>query len=497
MAKLGQLLVARGWITVQQLTRALKNQNVAGGRLGTCLMEMDAITEELLLKGLAEQLGVPTASGDDLRGVPEEVVGLLHEKLARRCRAVPFRVEGGRLDLALMDPRNLSAQDEIAFASGKRVKVFVAEEVRILEALERYYGEECPSRFALVLDRLNRARFLWEKKPVEQPEPEPLLFDSPFAPPPKIKLAPDLPELLPIAPQPAPAVPAAILWSPDELPPPRSSGLSAAQPIAATAAAPAIAAAPPIPPPAAAAPAPIQRAKSVSLTPEERAELGPFAAEVPADEPAAPPPPPVPLAPARPRAAQAPAQAAPAPQPTRPLELPPTLPMPVVPPAPATLDEAIAALAEVSDLEEVARVLLGFLGRDHRRVALFQVSRDRVNAWKVQGTGIDRDAFAGFSIGFDQPSIFLNLRHGGGVYFGPLPPMPAHRQLARTWGGDLPRDCVMLPVRIKDRLILILYADGAVKGPVELPQMQRLLAATTAAVERCILTNRQRGEAKS
>src|SRR5881628_3324236 len=101
MAKLGQLLVARGWITVQQLTRALKNQNVAGGRLGTCLLEMDALAEELLLKGLSEQL-------------------------ARRCRAVPFRVEGGRLDLALMDPRNLSAQDEIAFASGKRVKVFVA-----------------------------------------------------------------------------------------------------------------------------------------------------------------------------------------------------------------------------------------------------------------------------------------------------------------------------------------------------------------------------------
>jgi hypothetical protein len=189
----------------------------------------------------------------------------------------------------------------------------------------------------------------------------------------------------------------------------------------------------------------------------------------------------------------------PSPRPTRPLELPPALPLPSVqpPPPPATLDEAIAALGEVSDLEEVARVLLGFLGRNHRRVALFQVSRDRVNAWKVQGTGIDRDAFASFSIGFDQPSIFLNLRHGGGVYFGPLPPMPAHRQLARTWGGDLPRECVMLPVRIKDRLILILYADGAVKGPVELPQMQRLLAATTAAVERCILTNRQRGEAKS
>ncbi|HEY4561574.1 MAG TPA: hypothetical protein VIJ36_01265, partial [Thermoanaerobaculia bacterium] len=212
MAKLGQLLVARGWITVQQLTRALKNQNVAGGRLGTCLLEMDALGEELLLKGLSEQLGVPAADADELRGVPEEVLALVPEKLARRLHAVPFRVEGGRLDLALMDPRNLSAQDEIAFASGKRVKVFVAEEIRVLEALEKYYHEECPSRFGLVLDRLNRARFLWDK-PAEKALPhsgEELLapIDHPFAPPPKIGLPPDLPP--PPAPRPmAPVAPMA------------------------------------------------------------------------------------------------------------------------------------------------------------------------------------------------------------------------------------------------------------------------------------------------
>ena len=188
MAKLGQLLVARGWITVQQLTRALKNQNVAGGRLGTCLLEMDALSEELLLKGLAEQHGVPAAGPDDLRGIPDEVLELIPDKLARRLRSVPFRVESSRLDLAVTDPRNLSAQDEIAFASGKRVKVFVAPEIRILEALEKYYGEECPSRFGMVLDRLNRARFLWDRdKPAAAPQPELTqpLPDSPFATPPR------------------------------------------------------------------------------------------------------------------------------------------------------------------------------------------------------------------------------------------------------------------------------------------------------------------------
>src|SRR3954469_5858837 len=311
MAKLGQLLVARGWITVQQLTRALKNQNVAGGRLGTCLLEMDALTEELLLRALSEQLGVPAAGGDDLRGVPEEVLGLIPEKLARRCRAVPFRVEGGRLDLALMDPRNLSAQDEIAFASGKRVKVFVAGEIRVLEALEKYYHEECPSRFGLMLDRLNRARFLWNK-PANNAPPhsgEELLtpIDHPFAPPPKIGWAPDLPP--PPVPRPvAPVNPdlfsAAVLFP--AKPPPAADPRLPERPPVAVAPAPAVAArtappkavtvpapkvaaaaavaAPAVEPPAAPpgpqpepgpppSPRPL-RSQSVSLTPEERAELG-------------------------------------------------------------------------------------------------------------------------------------------------------------------------------------------------------------------------------
>ena len=216
-------------------------------------------------------------------------------------------------------------------------------------------------------------------------------------------------------------------------------------PVAATAAA------------AEAAPAPVApplRSQSVSLTPEERADLGAVAWVEPAST-------------------------------DRSL------------PIPASLDEVETALGKATDLEEVARVLLGFLGRDHRRAAIFQVTRERINGWRVHGTGIDREAFAAFSIGFDQPSLFLNLRHGSNLYLGPLPPMPAHRQLARTWGGDLPRDCVMLPVRIKDRLLLVVYADGATRGPVDLQQMQRLMNAATSAVERCILANRQRGEAKS
>jgi hypothetical protein len=475
MGKLGQLLVARGWITVQQLTRALQNQGVVGGRLGTCLIEMDAISEDNLLKALSEQLGVPAANLDDLRGIPAEVLAIVPDKLARRCRAVPFRLEGSRLDLAMVDARNLACQDEIAFATGKRVKVHVAHELRILEALEKYYKEECPSRYSLLADRLNRARYFWERAEAESattlaaPYEDLLGGRAPMAPPPHLPevsgasgrhraalpaINPALsrafdqafkpktsPMAVPVA-VPVPRVPAPALVPP---PPP------ATRPQPAAPAAQAAPAANPAPA------APLPRSNTVSLTAEERAILG------------VPPP-------------------AEAPQPQKPA--PASAPVN----APTNIDEAERALAATEDREEIGRTVLTFLVRDHKHAALFQTGRDKVTAWQAQGEEIDFQIFQRYSVGFDQPSLFLNLREGSGVYLGPLPPMPAHRELALCWGGELPRDCVMLPVRIKDRLVAVIYADGSRK--VDLVLLQRLATAAAAAFSRCILLKKQ-GEARS
>jgi hypothetical protein len=433
MGKLGQLLVARGWITVQQLNRALLTQQVVGGRLGTCLIEMDSITEDNLLKGLSEQHGVPTVSLDDLRGIPEEVIALLPDKLARRCRAVPFRVVGTRLDVAMLEPRNLALQDEIAFASGKRVMVHVAHELRIMEALERFYREESSSRYSMLAERLNRARYFWERD--KQPEP-PKAADELGRLPPMVR---------PAIQRPTPPVP------------PPASPISPISP-----ASPAPAAAPPP------APAPRQPSiQTVSMTAEERSALKTFSKPEPA-----------------PVAAQA---AAP----------------PASLPSLASIDEVEAAFTRTHDREEVARIALSFLARNYRRAALFQVGKDKVSAWMGQGE-LDLPIFQKFAVGHDQPSLFMNLRNGSSLHFGPLPPMPAHRELARAWGGELPRDAVALPVRIKDRMVAVLYADGGLKavqstagmGGIDLPHLQRLAAATGSALERCIL-HRKRAEAKS
>jgi hypothetical protein len=178
----------------------------------------------------------------------------------------------------------------------------------------------------------------------------------------------------------------------------------------------------------------------------------------------------------------------------------PQKPTPPSLPSPDSVQDVEAALARTFDREEVARIVLGFVARSYSRAALFQVAKERIAAWMGQGE-MDLPIFQKFSVGFDQPSLFLNLRQGSSMYLGPLPPMPAHRELARAWGGELPSDCVLLPVRIKDRPVAILYADGGLKsgkggiGGIDLPQLQAVAAAAGAALERCIL-HRKRAEAK-
>ncbi|HVT18294.1 MAG TPA: hypothetical protein VHQ90_19225 [Thermoanaerobaculia bacterium] len=585
MGKLGQLLVARGWITVQQLTRALQTQHTVGGRLGTCLLEMEVLGEELLARALAEQLGVPAADPDELRNVPQEVLGLIPEKLARRCRAVPFRLAGGRLDIAMLDPRNLACQDEMAFACGKRLKVHVVQEVRICEALGMYYREECPSRYNVLLDRLNRARFQWAESVAGQ-----MAGTAGQAPLPPVQVLSPLPDddrredTQPLRPPPLPKAPPSRRSRPGVAAPPRLPPLADVdlqKPVGDWRAA-ASAQGPPLP---------LRPAVSAPGTPAGQgpggsnptAGQGPGGSNPTGQGPGAIHPPPgleqpVPSssraqAPSRPLGAAAEAAVQPAPpagaqpkppsatatNPGRPPAPPPpssqvialtaaeraalglgntelagfrqagseapspgatppasaaagkfTLPAPPAPPpllaragnrtpvatapsaAPAPLEEVEAALAATSDREEVGRILLGFLARDFRRVALFQASRQRVTGWMAHGEGIDRDAFGRFAVEFDEPSVFLNLRQGSSLHLGALPPMAAHHELALTWGGGLPRDCVVLPVRLKERLVMVIYVDGGSRGSaVDLERMRRLIAVTGAAFERCIISKKR------
>jgi hypothetical protein len=138
--RLGEMLLARGLITRQQLDAALAAQLQFGGRLGTNLVELGLIDDGRLAACLSEQLGVPYVRPQALAAVPRDVIALMSHKLAKKYRAVPLRAQGNELHLCLADPQNFENLDELAFVLNRPLRPYVVTEVTLNYALERYYG---------------------------------------------------------------------------------------------------------------------------------------------------------------------------------------------------------------------------------------------------------------------------------------------------------------------------------------------------------------------
>jgi len=156
--RLGELLVQRGMITEEQLQQALNAQLVYGGHLGTCLIEHDLVNEVDLGLALSEIYGVGYAAPEMLADVAGPVVESIPRKLVEKHRLIPFDLDGGVLHLAMIDPRDILALDETAHASGLRTYPWVSPEIRVLQAMERYYRIPRRLRFVALCRELDRER---------------------------------------------------------------------------------------------------------------------------------------------------------------------------------------------------------------------------------------------------------------------------------------------------------------------------------------------------
>ena len=121
------------------MEQALAEQKKTGRKLGRIFVECGFITEEGLSRALARQLNMDWL---DMRaqGMDQSVVRLLPESHARRFRAVVFRDFGALLGVAMSDPTDLSAYDELARLLRREIRVSVATESQILGAIDRFYG---------------------------------------------------------------------------------------------------------------------------------------------------------------------------------------------------------------------------------------------------------------------------------------------------------------------------------------------------------------------
>ena len=155
--KVGQRLVERGLITEKQLEEALKAQQIVGGHLGTCMIELGMINETSLCEALADIFGVPSTTYAALRNIDEAVIASVPAKIADEFRVVPFKMYQNSLHVAMIDPSQLTAVDALSFATDKRIVPWVAPELRIYEALEKYYGIPRRLRYISICKALDLA----------------------------------------------------------------------------------------------------------------------------------------------------------------------------------------------------------------------------------------------------------------------------------------------------------------------------------------------------
>ncbi len=139
--RLGQILVERGLLTAAQLRSVVADHDRSKERLGRLLVRTGLVKEVDFVHALAEQLGLGVASTEALAGADDAALKLVPESVAREAQALPLRLEGEILVVAMGDPLNVLALDALRKASGRMVRPLVAPEADVYEAIDRYYRE--------------------------------------------------------------------------------------------------------------------------------------------------------------------------------------------------------------------------------------------------------------------------------------------------------------------------------------------------------------------
>lgn len=151
--KIGDMLVQAGIISGEQLGEALKCQVIYGGKIGTNLIELGFISEDAIAGFLSKKLGVPYVNQEALSEIPPNIIQLIPQEMVEKYHVIPVSLNKNRLTLALEDPTDLGAIDEISFITNFVISPVVTPEVDLMLALERYYGIKRDTRYVSVIDK--------------------------------------------------------------------------------------------------------------------------------------------------------------------------------------------------------------------------------------------------------------------------------------------------------------------------------------------------------
>lgn len=151
--KLGEMLLKAGLISQPQLQEALEAQKKNGGKLGFNLVKLGYVKEDDITQLLSDQYGVPSINLRHFE-IDETVIDLVPSEVAQKYLVLPVNRTGATLTIAMADPTNVFAMDDIKFMTGYNVEPVVASEIAIRESIERYYGSAHALELKKVMDEM-------------------------------------------------------------------------------------------------------------------------------------------------------------------------------------------------------------------------------------------------------------------------------------------------------------------------------------------------------
>ncbi|WP_198419400.1 GspE/PulE/PilB domain-containing protein [Geomonas terrae] len=432
--RLGEMLVQAGKITPFQLEETLKGQAIFGGRFGTNLVEMGYLDERDLAEFLSQKTGVPHATPEQLLDIPDDVIKLISYDYVKKYRVVPIELNKRKLTLAMVDPTDFHAIDEISFATGLIIMPVIAPELRIVTAMEKYYRIKREVRYISV-EGGSRSRNRHHAAHQSAPQ----------AAPPASRVAA-------ATPPPAPPKPTLELWSAHEedeiLDLPVLEDLSCLE--------------------------------LLEQSEVPQADLAPQ----PATQAPAAAPPAAAIPPAAPESAAAP----------EPPAVPPAAEIYEEvedPEQDYSLESVLAGLAEPDDRDWIAELVTGHLGSQFRRVAFFLLRGGRASGWVARVDNRPVPEFEELELSLAEPSVLNVVDQSKNYFLGPMPATAGNQAIMEALGGGTPFNNLLVPLVMMGRVVAVLYVGGG-STPLEekLPEIQKLIGKAAMAFEILILKSK-------
>ncbi len=152
--RLGELLVSKGLITAKQLEDALQEQKISGNKLGSSLVKLGLISEKNLVSFLSRHYGVPAIDLSEAQ-IDPEVIKMIPPDVVFKYQVIPIKRIGSTLRVAMSDPSNILAIDDIKFLTSCHVEVFVSTESAIKAAIDKFYDSS--ESLADIMDSMDGA----------------------------------------------------------------------------------------------------------------------------------------------------------------------------------------------------------------------------------------------------------------------------------------------------------------------------------------------------